>query len=72
LGKDSSFLKTDGVGTCVALHFHNKEKDIIGMAHIAFSDVLIQDAQATPNMFGCRENEKILAFKIFKLFVIGK
>ncbi len=41
------------------------------MAHIAFSDVLIQDAQTTPNMFGCRENEKILAFKIFKLFVIG-
>ena len=41
LGEGNSFLKTDGVGPCVVLHFYNKEKGIVGMAHVAHSDVLI-------------------------------
>ncbi len=29
LGEGNSFLKTDGVGTCVVLHFHNKKKALL-------------------------------------------
>lgn len=53
LGEDSAFLKTDGVGPCVVLHFHNKEKSIVGMAHVPYNTAIF--AHISNNKFQINE-----------------